>query len=258
MDPYLENPRRWPGVHHRIISAASDLLTEQLQPKYYVGIEERVYISGAGDPARPMHVPDLHIAARSNGSGPAHEPWESGADVAEPVAVAMLLEDEIHEPRLEIVDSENRVVVDVIEVLSPANKVAGARGRVSFEEKRQEVWSSTSHWVEIDLLRAGICFAPSERFARCEYRVYVSDASKRPAGGLLWPIRLRQRLPVVRIPLKPEDPPVPLDLQAVLNTVYDRGAYHLAIDYRSEPVPPLSPEWSAWADHHLREKGLRP
>ena len=32
---------------------------------------------------------------------------------------------------------------------------------------------------------------------------------------------------------------VPLDLQEVLNTAYDRAAYDMAIDYRREPVPPL-------------------
>ena len=48
-----------------------------------------------------------------------------------------------------------RLVVTVIEILSPTNKVAGSRGRESYETKRQEVMRSPSHLVEIDLLRRG-------------------------------------------------------------------------------------------------------
>ena len=39
-DPYLEDPRSWRDVHHRLISAASDLLNDQTRPKYFVRIEE--------------------------------------------------------------------------------------------------------------------------------------------------------------------------------------------------------------------------
>jgi hypothetical protein len=50
---------------------------------------------------------------------------------------------------------------------------------------------------------------------------------------------------------------VPLNLQAVLGTAYDRAGYDLEIDYKSDPVPPLDPEWNAWAHRRLQEKGLR-
>ncbi len=75
---------------------------------------------------------------------------------------------------------------------------------------------------------------------------------------MLWPIRLSQRLPVIQIPLRPKDGDTPLDLQAVLDTAYDRAGYARGIDYKKEPVPPLSKEWKEWADRLLREKGLRP
>ncbi|MFI5074916.1 MAG: DUF4058 family protein [Actinomycetales bacterium] len=48
-----------------------------------------------------------------------------------------------------------------------------------------------------------------------------------------------------------------LDLQAVLNAAYDRAGYDLEIDYRADPVPPLGPEWNAWANRLLQERGLR-
>jgi hypothetical protein len=47
-------------------------------------------------------------------------------DVAEPIVVTSLIEEEIHEARLEIIDREERLVVTVLEVISPTNKVAGS------------------------------------------------------------------------------------------------------------------------------------
>jgi len=52
MDPYLEEPSGWPGVHHRLISVLSDALTEQVAPHYTVSIEERVYITDDEPEAR--------------------------------------------------------------------------------------------------------------------------------------------------------------------------------------------------------------
>jgi hypothetical protein len=47
--------------------------------------------------------------------------------------------------------------------------------------------------------------------------VHVSPTHRRPLG-LVWPIRLSQRLPVIPIPLRAGDDDAPLDLQAVLDT----------------------------------------
>ena len=51
--------------------------------------------------------------------------------------------------------------------------------------------------------------------------------------------RLRQRLPVIAIPLRPADRDIPLDLQAILAQCYRNGGYD-DIDYAGEPDPPLS------------------
>jgi hypothetical protein len=203
-------------------------------------------------------VPDVRIAARPGWEDRPFEPGGAAAvEIAEPIVVTTLIEDEIHESRVEIVDREHRQVVAVIEVLSPANKVLGSRGRASYEEKREEIMHSPSHFVEIDLLRSGEPVHTREILPPCEYLVHLSRNSKRPKA-LAWPIRLSQRLPVIPIPLKAGDPDARLDLQTVLTTAYDRARYDLSIDYTREPVPPLPPEWAAWADRLLKEKGLRP
>jgi hypothetical protein len=244
MDPYLEYPGLWPDVHHNLITNSRALLSAELRPKYVVRIEERTYIADEPDTAfNPrLRVSDVEGAGRP-GSGVARFSFT-------------LFEEEIHEAFLKIIDRESRDVVTVIEILSPTNKLPGTRGRESFEQNRRDVVYSPSHWVEIDLLRGTRMVHVPKEIASHEYVVHVSKKDLRPRG-LLYPIRLTQRLPIIPIPLKPEDPDARLDLQTVLDAAYDRAGYDLEIDYRSEPRPPLDGELASWADQLLRSKGLR-
>jgi len=261
MDPYLEKPGFWPDVHHMLISGCRERLGVQLRPKYIVRIEERTYIADESDPtlALQLRVPDVEVLSHAGSKGSfASSPAEtSQLELAEPVVAKTWFEDEIHEAFLNILDRESREVVTVIEILSPSNKVPRSPGRKSFEDKRREVMRSPSHWVEIDLLR-GIRMVPvpKKKAGPHEYLVHVSKEDMRPRG-LLYPIRLARRLPVIPIPLKPEDPDTGLDLQTVLDAAYDRAGYDLEIDYRKEPEPPLDAELAAWADQLLKSKGLR-
>lgn len=258
MDPYLEEPGRWPDVHHNLISGIQEHLVRKLRPKYFAKIEERVYISDENDPGRSVIIPDIRIVMQGLWEGVPFEPQGGSAvEVAEPIVVTTMIDEEIREARLEIIDRENRTVVAVIEILSPTNKVPGSSGRKSFEAKRAEVMHTNTHWIEIDLLRGGLGVRTRELFPTCEYLVHVSRVGKRPKA-VVWPIRLSQRLPIIQIPLKPEDPDATLDLQAVLSTAYDRAGYDLDTDYSREPVPPLPPEWAEWSDKLLKAKGLRP
>ena len=66
----------------------------------------------------------------------------------------------------------------------------------------------------------------------------VSRAGRRPAVDVYaW--TLAQPLPVIKIPLLPQDDAIPLDLQQVFATVYDRAAYELSLDYAAALDPPL-------------------
>lgn len=255
MDPFLEEPGLWPDVHHEIISTARALLNPLLGPRYVVRIEERVYVADDDDPTFPFRIPDLRIAENPSRSGdPPSAITASSATI--PLTVTTMFEEEIRESRLEIVDREGRDVVTVIEVLSPSNKVPGSKSRESFMRKRSEVLHSPSHWVEIDLLRAG---QVSFRIfgTPCDYRIHVSPVELRPRGHI-WPVLLRDRLPTIDIPLRKQDGAISLELQQVLDNAYERGAYDRSIDYRREPVPPLSEADAAWVDELLRGNGLRP
>jgi len=268
MDPYLEDPGCWRDVHHRLISLISDRLVPEVRPKYFVEIEERVYI--AGDDGLSPIIPDVYLGRvrPAPRSGPRLPPRvvavQDPTPGAEPAAVAVAATTagldalEVREARVQIVDRESHRVVTVIEVLSPSNKAAGSEGRASFEAKRREVLASTSHWVEVDLLRGGQGVETREPLPPHDYLIYLSRAGRTPPDALAWPVRLSQPLPVVPIPLAGDDPDVPLDLQAVLDTAYDRAGYDLRVDYGREPVPPLNDEWAAWSDRRLRALGLRP
>jgi hypothetical protein len=241
-----------------LISAIRTAFKQQLRSRYSVRIEERIYVSGPADPGRSVLAPDLFLVRHPK---PRPRTSRSGAPAAvgvtEPIIAVTLLDDEIHEPYLEVIDAADRSIVTVIEVLSPTDKVAGAEGLGSFLEKRDQIMKSSTHWVEIDLLRSGVSPILPVIVPEHEYLVHVSPVKDRPRG-MLWPIRLSEQLPVVRIPLRPKDGFTPLGLQAVLDTVYDRAGYDTEIDYTKEPIPRLSKKWKEWADRLLREKGLRP
>jgi hypothetical protein len=258
LDPYLEKPSLWPDVHIELITAIRALLNRQLDSRYFAQIQERVYISTEDDPGRMMLSPDVQVASQVlelRHSMPAA--GTEAAEIAEPLVLETLLDEEIHEPYVEIVDASSHKVVTVLEVLSPTNKFSRSQGLKSFREKRRAITRSRAHWVEIDLLRRGVSLPLRKRIRPHEYFVHVSPVQLR-SSGWVWPIRLSQRLPVVRIPLQRGDDDIRLDLQDVLDTAYDHASYNRVIDYTKEPVPPLKPEWREWSGRWLREKGLRP
>src|SRR4029077_13207698 len=98
MDPYLEHPVLWEGVHARLIVAIANQLQPKLDPRYVTSIEERVFVEG---PQR--RVPDLWIqkVLHPEGITPLAE---TDSDTAVIVEVDTL---EIHEKRIEILDSYN-------------------------------------------------------------------------------------------------------------------------------------------------------
>lgn len=256
MDPYLEEPGLWPDVHNSLIGVIREFLVRRLSPKYYARIEERVYVSDDDDPGRSVLIPDVRVGERPSKAVPTEAASTATLEIAEPLVIATLLDDEIHEPFVEVIDRANRQVVTVIEVVSPSNKVAGARGRESYRQKRLEVLRSPSHWLEIDLLRAGTPWIPRQMTSRGDYFVFLSRVEHRPTS-YLWPIRLPERLPVVAVPLKDGDADVPLDLQSALETVYERAGYDRVVDYRQSPEAALSEDLAAWADQLLKSKNLR-
>src|SRR5437868_9976955 len=99
MDPYLEDPAIWSGFHHTYLTALQDRLAPVVRPKYFVRVEERVYVSREDDPAHRLIVPDLRVID-SERHRRTNSPRTATA-IAAPIPVADPLEREVHEYRLE-------------------------------------------------------------------------------------------------------------------------------------------------------------
>ena len=56
--------------------------------------------------------------------------------------------------------------------------------------------------------------------------------------------------------MKAEDSEPTVDLQALLNQIYDTGSYDMAIDYTQAPVPPLLEAEKLWAEDLLKSQQL--
>jgi hypothetical protein len=112
--------------------------------------------------------------------------------------------------------------------------------------------------VEIDLVRAGEwVFSADESLLpprkRTSYMVCVFRAI-RPWERAFYLLPLREPLPGIAIPLRPQDRDVALALQPVVDQAYERGRYDRT-DYRQPLDPPLSPDDAAWAEGILRQAG---
>ena len=246
MDPYVEAPWIWPDVHHGLIGEIRAALAPHFRPRYMARVELRVYISDDDDPGRQALVPNLRVERSPRRKGVKKAKGEPTLAASEPLIVPTLMDEEIEEAFLKIIHVESEALVTLIEVLSPTNKIRGSRGRSSFMGKRHEIMNSEVHWVEIDLLRAGVPSVTDPPLRPSDYRVLVSRADQRTRTRY-WPIGVREPLPVIAIPLRGKDPEALLDLGAMFRTAYDRAAYDISVDYRKEPQPPLAAEDAQWA-----------
>jgi hypothetical protein len=246
MDPFLEEPAEWTGVHTQLLAAISYALTRLLAPNYSVKIEQRVYIVAPDDLERQQIVPDVYVINGRNPS-PALKPVGT---ITAPTLVEPLYEPEIRDRYIEIRDARSREVITTIELLSPFNKAAGTQGRAAFERKRRLVMSTKVHWIEIDLLRLGD--RPFEMANQSDYYVLLKRGIPL-APYEVWYINLRDRLPTIGVPLGPSDDDVPLDLQAVFDDMYSRSDYADSIDYTGRvPPPQLRPDDAAWVQSRIQ------
>jgi len=254
MDPYLEAPSRWPDVHASLIYAIRDQIQQQLAPRYSAVITPYVAFESLEIAAVRLAVPDVAILDQAASSAPAG----SAAIVAPaPLTLPALMEVPTRYARVEVRTVDDDALVTAIELLSPANKRPGADGADAYEKKRQELFRSTAHLLEIDLLRAGQRPRLARALPDAPYFIFLSRAERRPQIEI-WPLSLRAPIPVVPVPLRFPDPDTPLDLTTALRRIYISARYERRIDYRQiPPSPALTGDDAAWLDASLRERGLR-
>lgn len=182
MDPWLEDPKHWPGVHTQLVTAIGDAMNASLPKNYYAEIEERLYVCQPDDPVTRMIVPDViireHQRILERASSTSVVTQGSTATLQAPIVEPL----EIRERRVVIRTVDKNRVVTVIELLSPANKTRGSKGRRHYIRKRNNVLDSSAHFVEIDLLRGGERFEGYTKLPPSDYLIAVSREPIRPTA----------------------------------------------------------------------------
>src|SRR3989442_7552602 len=258
MDPYLEGDM-WQEFHETLASAMRAQLMPLLVPRYVALLAKRYILTrptlGIVDLPPRMVYPDVHVVA------PPAAPPATGRDgapiaVVEPaVELPSILSEEVPQLSIEIRDVAQRLLVTVIEILSPVNK--RSEGARDYDARRTELLSTRTHLLEIDLLRRGTRIQLDGEPPSAPYYIYLSRWQRRPLTQV-WPLPLRAPLPAVPVPLLPPDPDVPLDMQAAVQACFDLVSYERLLDYTSPPpTPEFNPEDAAWVDEVLRTAGYR-
>lgn len=247
MNPYLEHEDVFHGFHQNLAVEIQRVLIPQIRPGYIADTDVNVYIHELSGDERLLGRPDVHVAASNSARGVAGMPTATAT--VRPIASALPAVDVVEVPYVKIMDRQRRQVVTVIEVLDRKNKLDGG-DRAAYMAKRKLLRRSEVHFVEIDLLRAGEPM-PLTNQPDADYRVVLSRHERRPDVSL-WPIRLKDRLPSIPIPLRAPDSDALLDLQEVLNRVYDLAGYADYL-YTLAPQPPLHPEDARWAEQSIHD-----
>lgn len=252
MDPYLEERALWPDMHLRLINNIAEALQPQVRPKYLARINERIELAGLSQ----GYIPDVMVVEPPR--APALLQTQPATLVADEPQTVAFLDEERHVPYLEIIYRETGDVVTLIEVLSPANKVGD--GRLKYMQKQRDLLNSQANLVEIDLLSG-----PTATLAHAftitsppNWRYVISISRPQQRNRLeFYAIALDGQLPRCRIPLRPADPDVVLDLPAVFTRCYDAGGYDLLLDYQQPPPIILNNSELEWLQSHLVQHGLR-
>lgn len=257
MDPYLEAPAVWEEFHHVLITECMYWLSERLPDTYVAKIQERVELISVDDEAAKVYVPDVAVARRPRRDPrppPAGSSTGGATATLEPVTIPAVDTLETREGYIEIRRLPDHQLVTSIEVLSPWNKFGEGVGE--YRAKRRATVSGGVHVVELDLLRRGARTELSAPLPAGDYYALVFRADRRPDVDV-YPWGLRDRLPVVPIPLRAPDPDVALDLASIVSTAYERGRYARKLGYADAPPGPTAPDDLSWIGERLADAGRR-
>ncbi len=256
IDPFME--LRWADIHATLIVYARNQLNARLPQDLTARIEETLSVEVEGGVFLRTIVPDVRVTQDSYLQDDISQATES--DVV--VAVAEPLSFPIEPPRLkhlEIIDPAGRVIT-AIEFLSPWNKI-GLQARRKYGQKQDELMRGGVNLVEIDLIRQGehVVLAPVELLPPDRRGPYLVSVYRHDDPKMIkaYPIKLRERLPNIPIPLRPTDRDVVLQLQPLIDDCY-RDSRCDRTNYQRPLAPPLSAEDTAWVQSLLAQGTDKP
>lgn len=236
MNPYLERATVWDDFQMSFVVGLREELVRVAPPEFRVRIEEHRFLHERLPPEETSApTPEYRY-------GPGRP---TDADrVPAPVTVTVgVVAGDFRLPYLAIYRRWESQPVCVIDVLSPFLKHPGPDRDQHWYRVRCDLVRMAGY-VELDLLRGGLRM-PWLNLPACDYSVVVSPYSLRPRA-LTWALGVKDRLPVIPVPLRPELPDLSVDLQAVFDRVYDAAGYARYV-HAGDPIPPLTPEDAAWA-----------
>ncbi len=256
MDPYLE--QAWRDVHQRLCVYACDDLQGQIASAGLLArIDERLVVEQPEAIPRSIY-PDIRVVERQAGSPSGMVSVAAGVALAERVSIA---DEATEEAFIQILDARaGGRVITAIEFLSLTNKLTGV-SRDQYLSKQKELRNAGVSMVEIDLLRAGkpIVEVPTWRVAperRTPYYAVVRRSwEPRQYDYCLLP--LRERLLGIQIPLRQDEPEAVLNLQSLIDRVYQNGSYGLELNYTQAAIPPLESDDARWAEGLIRASVAR-
>jgi len=229
MDPYLEQSKLWVDFHNSLADEMRAQLNTQIRPGYFARLTPYTTYEAIeiGQSTARAIRPDVGVMQ---------------PDLSVPVD---LLSVEIY--------NSDETLITAIEILSPVNKKPGHKGFTDYERKREELFHSSAHLIEIDFLREGTRPRLARPVPITPYYIMLSRMERRPKVDV-WPIPIAAKLPKIPIPLRTPDPDAILDMSQVMENVYERGAYDVQIDYE-QPVPPpeISSDEQAWVTARLQQ-----
>jgi Protein of unknown function (DUF4058) len=199
MDPFLEEPKRWPAFQHQFVASLYQHLLPGLVDRYRARVATRTYTTEL-----PLFT--------------------------------SVLREERQEEYVELRDRTDGRLVTLIDIVSPANRTT-ALGREQYLATRKAAETHRAALVEIDLVTAGapLLDYPRDNLPEMDYSITVTRASS-PGKYEIYTCTLAKRLPRFRLPLAPDEKDAPVELQDVFKRAYDLSGLGSAIDYAG-PLP---------------------
>jgi hypothetical protein len=241
MDPFIEASGLWKEFHDRMLSELERELSSRTSEQYFVRLAARTYL--VPDEVQENHSPAGRTGSRAGKakSRTAGSSARASSRLDSPIQILAPLDMEENEIFIEIhqVRPERRLVTG-IEILSPANKVPGTTGWDEYLKRRRMFLGGEANFIEFDFLRNGRRMPMREPWPQSPYYILVARKEQSPRCQV-WPAQTARALPKLPIPLGRGDMDIEIDLQAMVDGVYERAQFASLIDYKRKIDPPLTP-----------------
>jgi hypothetical protein len=238
--PFLESQHYWQDFHATFVPLWRGALNHALPSNYEARIDEQMEIVDIESHRTQKFKRGVSVIRNSAPKRSRGSREETAVATMESVTIPFPVMKEVKERWIKIL---HRAVVAVLELLSPSNKRNPGRGQYL----RSQIFMDDVHLEEVDLL-LGVCGCRwGKPLPPADFYALVARSSQRPnAHVYAWSIR--NRLPVIPIPLLGNDKDITVDLQKVSDRAYDSGTYERSIDYSAELKLSLSAANKKWAE----------